>query len=82
VNKRSLTIAGQAAPGAVLTVAGNGVVVRRSGQFEATVKLHEGRNVVDAYCVDLAGNVSEKRAAIFVDTTAPDTSIRTQEIWE
>ena len=82
MNKRSVAIAGQALPGAVLTVAGQPVTVQASGRFKATIKLREGRNLVDAHCVDLAGNVADKQASFVVDTTAPDTDIRTQEIWK
>ncbi len=82
INRRKVVIAGKAAPGSVLMVGGQPVRVEKDGRFKAGVSLREGKNLVEAMCIDLAGRRSETKTEIKVDTTAPDSDVATQKLWE
>lgn len=81
VNRRQITVAGRTAPGAVLLVGGVPTRVERDGSFEATLTLREGENRLRAEGVDVAGHRALESAAVEVDTTAPDSVIRTEDLW-
>lgn len=81
VNRRQVTFSGRTAPGAVLLVGGAPTRVEKDGSFSATLTLREGQNRVRADGVDVAGHRAEDSAAVELDTTAPDSVIRTDNLW-
>ncbi|MBI5544376.1 MAG: hypothetical protein HY901_10830 [Deltaproteobacteria bacterium] len=81
INRRQLTVSGRSASGAVLMVSGRPVKVEKDGRFSEALQLKEGRNSLVVEGGDVAGNRVQARRELTVDTTAPDTDISTQKLW-
>ena len=80
-NQRQLAVAGRTSPGAVVLFAGEPVPVQPDGRFKTTVRLREGRNALAVEAQDVGGHLAEGRREVSVDTTAPDSEISTQKLW-
>ncbi len=81
INRSQISVSGLTAPGAVLLIQGVSARVDKDGRFTAPVQLHEGLNALHAQGQDVGGHRVEERARIEVDTTAPDSVIRTEKLW-
>lgn len=81
VNRRTITVSGRTAPGAVLLVGGAPARVEKDGTFAATLSLREGENRILAEGLDVAGHRVQESSALEVDTTAPESEIRTDDLW-
>jgi len=80
-NRREIAVTGRTAPGAIVILAGVPTRVEKDGRFHAAVKLREGKNPLAAGCFDVGGHHAESRRDLLVDTTAPDSDISTQKLW-
>jgi hypothetical protein len=82
VNKRRLALAGRTTPGSVVMIAGERARVERDGRFQASIRLREGHQVIQVQSLGVGGDQSTRQAELTVDTTAPDSDIPTQKLWE
>jgi hypothetical protein len=75
--ERSTTVRGRATPGAVISINGVRTGVDKSGSFEATVPLREGKNRIRVVASDASGREEKSRLpAITVDSRAPRVQSR------
>ncbi len=66
---------GKTEPGAVVTVAGQAVTVSPLGEFQTTVNLVDGQNLLDVVAQDQAGNVTRLQRRLNFQVTPPETEL-------
>jgi hypothetical protein len=82
-NRRKLVVQGKTAPGAVLSLGGQRVVVGPDGAFTHVVWLREGAQSLDLVARDVAGRVERQRSpTVVLDTRAPDVRFDTDALWQ
>ena len=79
--RRQLAVTGKTSPGAVLLIAGQPARVEVDGRFKAVVPLREGMNSLSVEGLDVGGHRERQVRQVSVDTTAPQTDIPTQNLW-
>lgn len=82
VKDSRLELAGRAAPGAHLVLAGKTLKLAGDGRFTATLTLHEGENSLLVEGLDVGGNRVKQRRKVTVDSTAPDLDVKTEGMWD
>jgi hypothetical protein len=81
-NRRKLVVQGKTAPGAVLTLGGQRVVVGPDGRFSQVVFLREGAQSLDVVARDVGGRVERSQSpTVVLDTRAPDVRFDTDALW-
>ncbi len=68
-------IMGTTEPGALLTVGGQTVAVSSLGEFQTTVNLVNGENLLEVMAQDQAGNTTTLQRRIRYDLTAPESEL-------
>ncbi len=68
-------IMGTTEPGALLTVGGQTVAVSSLGEFQTTVNLVNGENLLEVVAQDQAGNTTTLQRRIRYDLTAPESEL-------
>ncbi len=80
-NRAELQVTGRTSPGAQVSVGGQPLKVEGDGRFRGAVRLREGRNTIEVEGRDVGGHRAGARRELTVDTTAPDSEISTQKLW-
>ncbi|PIU54746.1 MAG: hypothetical protein COS89_09205 [Deltaproteobacteria bacterium CG07_land_8_20_14_0_80_38_7] len=65
-----------------LIVNGSGVEPDVNGNFSYSITLSEGDNVIDVKAVDIAGNTSESRIILTLNTTTPTLMVSSPSNWQ
>ncbi len=68
-------IIGKTDSGVLLSVGGQTVAISSLGEFQTTVNLLNGENVLDVVAQDLAGNVTQLQRRINYNITAPESEL-------
>ena len=68
-------IMGKTEPGALVLVGGQNVAVSSLGEFQTTVSLLNGENLLDVVAQDQAGNTTQLQRRIVYDITAPESEL-------
>jgi len=68
-------IMGTTEPGALLSVGGQSVAVSSLGEFQTTVNLVNGENLLEVVAQDQAGNTTTLQRRIRYDVTAPESEL-------
>ncbi len=68
-------IMGKTDPGALVLVGSQNVAVSSLGEFQTTVSLLNGQNLLDVVAQDQAGNTTQLQRRVNYDVTAPETEL-------
>lgn len=74
-NQKKLSVAGNAEPGASVTVDGQGATLAEDGSFSLEKTLVEGENTIVITAQDLAGNTTTVTRKVTYDPNAPDLTL-------
>lgn len=68
-------IIGKTEPGAIVTVGGQVIAVSSLGEFQTTVNLQEGQNLLEVVAQDQAGNVTQVERRLNFEITPPESEL-------
>ncbi|MDX1523291.1 MAG: FlgD immunoglobulin-like domain containing protein, partial [Anaerolineae bacterium] len=68
-------INGKTEPGALVSIGGQAVTVSSLGEFQSTVNLQEGENLLTVAAQDQAGNVTQLQRSLNYSITPPETEL-------
>jgi flagellar hook assembly protein FlgD len=71
----AVQIIGKTEPGAIVTVGGQVVTVSSLGEFQTTVNLQNGENLLQVVAQDQAGNTTELQRRLSFEITPPETEL-------
>ncbi|HEY6099202.1 MAG TPA: hypothetical protein VIW03_07215 [Anaeromyxobacter sp.] len=80
-NQRRIVVTGRTAPGAVVVLGDERVVVQPDGRFTHVVVLREGRQRLSARAHGVGGSAEAEGPPIVLDTRAPDARFDTRDLW-
>ncbi len=70
-----IQLVGRTNPGATILVGGQAVAVSPLGEFQTTVKLLTGENLLEVTAQDQAGNVTQRQYRLNYELTAPESEL-------
>jgi hypothetical protein len=70
-----IQLVGKTNPGATILVGGQAVAVSPLGEFQTTVKLLTGENLLEVTAQDQAGNVTQRQYRLNYELTAPESEL-------
>ncbi len=70
-----IQITGKTDTGATVLIGGQAVTVSPLGEFQTTVNLLNGENILDVQALDQAGNVAQRQYRLNYEITAPESEL-------
>jgi len=70
-----IQISGKTDTGATVLIGGQAVTVSPLGEFQTTVNLLNGENILDVQAIDQAGNVTQRQYRLNYEITAPESEL-------
>lgn len=74
-----IQIMGKTDPGTIVSIGGLAISVSPVGEFQTTVKLAQGQNLLEVVAQDQAGNLTKRQKRINYSLTAPQTPMA--QLW-